>query len=177
MEHDADAKASGLEDYRLGRSYDVMPIALVPEHCVTVPAGPITFVVEARRLTDDAIISSAEEQGRRTAIDEPSGVDDGGASLHVLGAEDGLEHLRFDCFDREPHYHYIRNADRSNVVVRLDTFAEGDPAGWVLSKVRERLPEMLGHAGALELAQSVEARRDEVLGALPEVERLLAAAS
>lgn len=177
MEHDADAQASGLEAYRLGRSYDVMPIAMVPEHCQAVQAGPITFIVEARRLTDDAIISSAEEQGRRTAIDEPSGVDDGGASLHVLGAEDGLEHLRFDCFDREPHYHYIRNAQRSNVVVRLDTFAEGDPTGWVLSRVRDRLPEMLAHAGAEELAESVRARRDEVLGALAEVERLLAAAS
>ena len=32
-----------------------------------------------------------------------------GVSLHVYGVRDGeaLEHLRFDCFDEDPHYHYI----------------------------------------------------------------------
>jgi hypothetical protein len=170
-------QTSGLEAYQLGRSYDVMPIDMVPEACVEVPAGPVTFVVESRRLTDDAIIDSAEGQGRRDAIDEPDGVDDGGASLHVLGSADRLEHLRFDCFEKDPHYHYIRNSQRSNLVVRLDTFAEGDPRAWVLERMRSRLPEMLEHAGAPELAERVRAEGGTVMAALDEVERLLDAAA
>lgn len=168
---------SGLEAYKLGRSYDVMPIAMEPEACRPVPAGPITFVVEGRHLTDEAIISSADEQGRRDRIDQPSGVDDGGASLHVLGAADGLEHLRFDCFDKEPHYHYIRNADQANVVVRIDTFAEGDPKTWVLDRMRTRLPEMLEHAGAVELAAQARQSAPAIDAALGEVERLMDAAA
>jgi hypothetical protein len=143
---------SGLEAYKLGRRYEVMPIAMVPDACVAVSAGPVTFVVESRRLTEAAIIESAEQQGRLGAIDAPAGVDDGGMSLHVLGTADGLEHLRFDCFEREPHYHYIHQDDRSNVVVRFDDVAEGDPTRWTLERVRSRLPEMLEHAGATELA-------------------------
>ena len=168
---------SGLEAYQLGRTYEVLPIAMVPEACIEVPAGPVTFVVESRRLTDEAIIESAVSQGRRDAIDEPAGVDAGGASLHVLGAADGLEHLRFDCFDNEPHYHYIRNAEHSNVVVRIDTFAEPDPKRWVVERMRTRLPEMLEHAGAAELAAEARAAAPAITGALPEVERLLDAAS
>lgn len=168
---------SGLEAYKLGRHYDVLPIAMVPEACIEVPAGPVTFVVEARRLTDDAIISSAEEQGRRDAIDEPRGVDDGGASLHVLGAADGLEYLRFDCFEHEPHYHYIYNGEGANLVVRLDDVAEGDPKRWTLERVRTRLPEMLEYAGAPELAASARAAAAEIRNASSRVERLLDQAS
>lgn len=165
-----------LEAYKLGRFYDVMPIAMVPEACVEVPAGPVTFVVEARSLTDEAIISSAEGQGRRDAIDEPTGIDDGGASLHVVGTETGLEHLRFDCFETDPHYHYVLNREQANVVVRLDTFAEGDPQAWTLERMRTRLPEMLGHAGAEDLVGPVRAAYPVIVEALTEVERLLDAA-
>jgi hypothetical protein len=168
--------ASGLEAYQLGRSYEVMPIAMVPEACRAVAAGPITFVVEGRHLSDEAIIASAVEQGRRDGIDEPSGVDDGGASLHVLGAADGLEHLRFDCFDNEPHYHYIRNADQANVVVRIDTVAESNPQAWVLERMRTRLPEMLEHAGAPDLAAEARGAGAEIDAALIEVEKLMDAA-
>ena len=46
--------------------------------------------------------------------------DDYGPTLHVCGTADGLEHLRFDCFEHEPHYHYIRNHEQSNVICRID---------------------------------------------------------
>ena len=168
---------SGLEAYKLGRRYEVMPIAMVPDACVAVPAGPVTFVVESRRLTEAAILESAEQQGRVGAIDAPAGVDDGGMSLHVLCAADGLEHLRFDCFEREPHYHYIHQDDRSNVVVRFDDVAEGDPTRWTLERVRSRLPEMLEHAGATELAVAARAATPQILEATAEVERLLSQAT
>jgi hypothetical protein len=168
---------SGVEAYKLGRWYDVMPIAIVPEAAVDVPAGPVTFVVESRTLTERHIVESARAQDRLDAIDDAAGVDDGGPSLHVLGTADRLEYLRFDCFENEPHYHYVRNDLQANVVVRLDTFAEGDPTRWTLDRVRQRLPEMLENAGAPELADAARRARPAVEQALVEVERLLAAAS
>jgi hypothetical protein len=166
-------QSSGLQAYELGRSYEVMPIAMVPEACTDVNAGPLVFVVEGRTLTDDAILTDAAAQGRLDAIEQPDGVHDGGMSVHVLGAADRLEYLRFDCFENEPHYHYIRNDEQLNIVVRFDTFAEGDPQAWMLGRLADRLPEMLEHAGATELAEAVRAAPDEVAAGVAGVERLL----
>jgi hypothetical protein len=147
---------------------------MVPEACVDVPAGPITFVVEGRRLNDEAILGNAIKRGGIDAIEQPDGVDDGGMTVHVLGAADRLEHLRFDCFEHEPHYHYIHNAEQANVVVRIDTFAEGDPTEWSLRCLRERLPEMLGHADAGELAERVRHAPGEVAAGIDRVAELMA---
>lgn len=162
---------SGIEAYFLGRSYDVMPIPMDPAHCVEVPAGPLTFIIESRRLTDEAINTNALDRGRPDATYD-TGIHDGGACVHVLGAEDRLEWLRFDCFDNEPHYHYIRNADQSNVVVRFDQFAEGDPEAWTVGRLRQSLPAMLRHAGAEELADVVAAA--DLTAAVDEVAAILA---
>jgi hypothetical protein len=168
-----DEGASGLDAYKLGRAYAAMPIPMVPEACTDVPAGPVTFVVEGRRLTDEVILDNAREQGALEAIERPAGVDDGGTTIHVLGSADGLEHLRFDCFEHEPHYHYIDNAAQANVVVRIDTFAEGDPTAWSLRCLRERLPEMLGHAGVPSLAEQVRAARHEVAVGVDRVQAMV----
>ncbi|WP_244931499.1 hypothetical protein [Nocardioides sp. W7] len=161
---------SGVEAYLLGRTYAVMPIPMVPEHCVEVPAGPLTFVVEARRLSDEAINENAFDRGRpdQTVV---SGIDDGGACVHVLDAEDGLEWLRFDCFDNEPHYHYVRNGESANQVVRFDQFAEGDPETWTLQRLRTSLPAMLRYAGAAALAETVA--EADLTAAVDEVARVL----
>lgn len=145
---------SGIEAYQLGRHYDVMPIPMVPEHCVEVAAGPLTFVVESRNLSDEAINLNALDRGRPDQTFD-SGIDDSGACVHVLGAVDGAEWLRFDCFDNEPHYHYVRNHEQSNQVIRFDQFAEGDPEEWTLQRLRTNLPAMLAYAGAQELADAV----------------------
>lgn len=149
--------------YHLGSEYPVMPVAPIPEHCLSVPAGAVTLVVEARDLALDL------EHDR----DQPSEFDDFGASLHVLGAVDGVERLRFDCFDKEPHYHYIRPDDRTNVIVRLDDIAEGDPIEWTVARLEHRLPEMLEHARARELAEAVRADLPSLLGALGTVRAML----
>jgi len=164
---------SGIEAYTVGRSFEVMPIPMVPAACIEVPAGPVTFIVESRHLTDEVINHNALSQGHEDGVVDDLGVDDGGASLHVLGTEDRLEHLRFDCFDLEPHYHYIRHARAHNVVVAIDTHAEGDPVSWALGCVRQRLPEMLEFAGVPELAARVRAELDLVLAPIGEVEDLL----
>jgi hypothetical protein len=172
----AQQQGSGIEAYVVGREYDVMPIAMVPEHCVPVAAGPVTFVVESRHLTDEIINHNARSQGRPDGVLDLV-VDDGGASLHVLATSDGVEHLRFDCFELEPHYHYIRNDQQTNVVVAIDVHAEGDPLRMALRCVRERLPEMLEFAGAHELASALRSDPAVVLDAVPAVEDLLVQAA
>ena len=136
-----------------------MPIPMVPEACTACRPGRSRSWSRVGSLTDEAIIDNAAARGGLDAIEQPSGVDDGGMSFHVLGTDDRLEHLRFDCFEFEPHYHYIDNVEQANIVVRIDTFAEGDPTVWSLRCLRERLPEMLGHAGKVELAQQVCGRQ------------------
>lgn len=153
--------ASGIEAYRLGRSFEVMPIPMDPDCCQDVSAGPLTFVVESRRLSDEAINTNAVDRGRPDQTYD-SGIDDGGACVHVCDSADGREWLRFDCFDNEPHYHYVLHNEQRNVVVRFDQFAEGDPEAWTLGRLRTRLPAMLRHAGAEELAAVVA---DAELGA------------
>jgi hypothetical protein len=69
-----------------------------------------------------------------------------------------LEYLRFDCFDEDPHYHYISWKQRSNEMLHLDPVADGDPLLWALERIRTRLPQMLERAGARELAARVDPR-------------------
>ncbi len=161
---------SGIEAYQLGRTYPVMPIPMVPAHCVEITAGALTFIVESRSLSDEAINTNALDSGRPDQTVQ-SGIDDGGACVHVLGTEDGLEWLRFDCFDNEPHYHYVRNAEQTNQVIRFDQFAEGDPEAWTVQRLRSNLPEMLRYAGAGSLADQVAA--GDLQPAVDEVARVL----
>jgi hypothetical protein len=149
-----------------GRTTEVMPIPPIPENCVEIPAGPILFVLESRLLNADI----AREHGERVGRDLGPGVDDAGASLHVCGAADGLEHLRFDCFETHPHYHYVHQAERLNQILQIDEVVF-DPIEWTLMCVRERLPEMLDYAGAKELAAAVRADRPSVDEAIVLVEQ------
>jgi hypothetical protein len=156
--------------YRRGTELDVMPIPPIPEHCIEVPAGPVTFVVESRDVGADLTL-----QGRPPA----SGADalpllsDAGASLHVVDAATGLERLRFDCFDNEPHYHYVKHEAASNHIVRIDEIAEGDPVAWTIGRMRDRLPEMLEYAGAPDAAAAVRADAGEVAAAVERLSGLL----
>ena len=154
--------------YNLGTSYPVMPIPPVAEHCIDVAAGAVTLVVEARDLVDDQARGGQPPAG----TDAPA-FDDFGASLHVVAAADRTEYLRFDCFENEPHYHYIRPTEGRNVICRLDDVAEGDPIEWVVGRLRSRLPEMLEHAGAAELAAAVRGQIPEVVAAADQVRGLL----
>jgi hypothetical protein len=146
--------------YRLGTAITAMPAPLIPGNCLEIPAGPLLFVLESRFLADDLVTLKLDE-GPDAAL-----VDDGGASVHVFGTADGLEHLRFDCFDRYPHYHYVDNANQVNRIVRLDEIALGDPMEWVIGRLRRRLPEMLDYVGVADLAEAVRADMSSVLAAV-----------
>ncbi len=143
--------------------YDVMPIAPVEAHTERFEAGPISIGVEYR-LLDDAIAAAfnANHSSQPAIVDR-------GVSLHVFGTigNEETEYLRFDCFDEDPHYHYVSHARRTNEMVHLDPAAHGDSLEWALDCIRTRLPQMLARAGADELASQVELARVE--GILPQV--------
>ena len=55
-----------------------------------------------------------------------------GPSVHVFGPRNGIDEeiLRFDCFDKVPHYHYgFSYIDQP--MVPIDRTALGDPLEWV----------------------------------------------
>jgi hypothetical protein len=154
--------------YRRGNRYDRLPIPMVPEHCIPIDAGAVQLVVESRRLTNEIVADTF-----KGAVDPLVVFDDQGATLHVLGTDDGLEHLRFDCFEQEPHYHYIDQADVANTVVRIDELAVGDPIEFSLACVEQHLPDMLGNCNVPALADEVKSRMDEVHAAMSEVRALM----
>ena len=86
--------------------------------------------------------------------------DDFGATVHVCDAADSVEYLRFDCFESEPHYHYINPSEGENLICRIDEVAEGDPIAWTVGRLRDRLPEMLDLAGAHQLSARVREHQD-----------------
>jgi hypothetical protein len=73
--------------------------------------------------------------------------------------------LRFDCFQRAPHYHYAWSTN--DQYVALDTVADGEPFQWTLERLRTRLPAMLIRASAPDLARTLDQR--DVDAAIPKI--------
>jgi hypothetical protein len=155
--------------------YDRMPIPPVEEQTTWIEAGAVRIGVEYR-LLNEAIAAAAEVIAARGA--PPAGDDsaalaalnDRGVSLHICSAGDGAaaqEFLRFDCFDEDPHYHYLSWRAMSNEMLHLDPIADGDPLAWALERIRTRLPQMLARAGAADVAARVDPA--EIERALPRV--------
>jgi hypothetical protein len=154
--------------YRRGNRYPQLPIPMVTEHCIPVDAGVVQLVVESRQLTNEIL---RDTYG--TEAEPDISFDDYGATLHVCGTADGLEYLRFDCFENEPHYHYIEQATGANTVVRIDELAVGDPIDFSLACVEHHLPDMLRNCGVADLADAVADQPDVVLAAMTEVRDLM----
>jgi len=144
--------------------YELMPIPPVPEHTEYFDAGVVAFGVEYRLLND--AIAVASEVVTAGGSDTAGVLDDRGVSIHVFADAGGerQEVLRFDCFQEDPHYHYVSWSARSNEMLHVDPVADGDPLAWALERIRTRLPQMLERAGAGEAAARVDLRRvDAVL--------------
>lgn len=139
--------------------YDVMPIAPVDHQTLWFEAGVLRFGVEYR-LLNDAIAAASEVEVAGGDTEGVKNVDDRGVSIHVFGNTGGesLELLRFDCFEEDPHYHYISWRNKKNEMVHIDPIADGDPLGWTLERLRLRLPHMLERAGAPDVAEQVDPR-------------------
>ena len=124
-----------------GQSYDIMPIPMMAKNAEWFDAGPVSFAVEARLLSE--------------STDDMSG---GGGSIHVFSGDRAQEYIRFDCFDSTPHYHYVNWAERRNVVWGFDVGSNGPMPQWALAAIRDNLPGLLRSAGADELAARVETK-------------------
>ncbi len=122
-----------------GQYHKFKLIPIMEHHAAFIPAGPVTFGVEGRVL------------GTKQGV-----VGEIGASLHVFNADRSEEWLRFDCFDRGPHYHYVLHDLGHNIVWGYDPDANGKMLPWALNAVRTRLPAMLRKSGAEQLAAAVE---------------------
>lgn len=146
---------------RIGVVYNIPPEPPSEADTEWLAAGALTIGVEYRNVDPDALIElyrDDPDQLREMLEKSPQGgFQDEGVSIHVRGAEDGHEYLRFDVFDTEPHYHYIHGGPEvvNNVVV-FDTFAHGEMLPFALRCLRERLPQMLERAGGGHLVGALD---------------------
>lgn len=140
-----------------------MPIPALKDHLRLVAAGAVTLGIEYRWITDDTVAVVGLKLGADDEYDD-------GICLHVFETDTDLEYLRFDCFDRQPHYHYIDNRRQQNTLVWFDRAANGDPVDWALQRIRTRLPQMLAEAGATELATRIDQlAMDEAIATVTEM--------
>jgi hypothetical protein len=127
-------------------------------------AGPLTFSV--RHELWDGNIHDHADQGVSIAV-----------AADVAGRETTL--LRFNCFDQEKSYIYgPENHDLDGLpagadggmgqLCRMDPIADGNPIGWTIKTLQEKLPKMLQRAGYPQFAAATDLA--EVGRVLPEVE-------
>ena len=104
-------------------------------------------------------------------VDQRSLGADGGPSVRVYGEAGGenIQLLRFDCFRKDPHYHYDpsgKNDQRS-----LDTASVPDSVAWTIEQLGQNLIEMIHTAGYSSVADQVD--QTAVAQVLPEVESIM----
>ncbi len=141
-----------------GTTYTIAPIPPDPEHTTYLDAGVLCLGVEYR-LLDDAELAAHYQGADMAQIQEATqgaAVEDNGVSIHVFGTSDGHEYLRFDCFENQPHYHYIDPSGASQTIVDYDVVAMGDMISWTIGQLRTRLRPMLQRAGGAALAEQVD---------------------
>jgi hypothetical protein len=129
----------------------VEPIPPVEENTTWFGAGALTFGVEYRLFNEQVLRDTYQGQISSDRIE-----DDAGVSLHVIGTDDRKERLRFDCFVRDPHYHYILPAESCQLRIPFDESANGPMLDWALGRLRTRMSQMLRETGADELAEKCD---------------------
>jgi hypothetical protein len=99
--------------------------------------------------------------------------DDGGPAVRVFADVDGaaVQVLRFDCFRKDPHYHY----DPGGADDKRDLNPEEvpDPISWTLDQLGHHLPEMIREAG-YEIAATI-VDQVAIADVLPQVESIMRA--
>jgi len=96
---------------------------------------------------------------------------DRGPAIRVTAPveESEVELLRFDCFEKDPHYHYDpygKNDHRS-----LDKTEIPDPLSWSLDKIENEVADMVRTAGYPEVADKVNMQ--EVSDVVPQLRTTL----
>ncbi len=137
----------------------------------TFEAGPVTFITR-HELWDGNIQDHADQ----------------GVSIVVQGEVNGNKTtlLRFNCFDIERSYIYgpenpdlkidgpmmlagsTGNTSGIGKLYRMDPTTDGNPIGWTIKTMKNKLPDMLERSGYPEIAKQIDL---EVLAdVLPELE-------
>ena len=126
-------------------------------------ADPVTFIVKHQLW--DANVEDHSDQG---------------ISIEVAADVDGRQTtlLRFNCFDIEKSYIYgpenpeLTTAGRvgggMGVHCRMDPITDGNPIGWTIRTLSQKLPKMLDRAGYREIAEATDLAL--VRSVLPNVE-------
>ena len=112
-----------------------------------------------------------EVGGVELHVDNRSLGADGGPSVRVYGEADGknVQLLRFDCFRKDPHYHY--DPSGKNDQRHLDKTSVPDSVAWTIEQLGQNLVEMIQTAGYSGVANRVD--QAAVTQVLPEVESLM----
>ena len=88
--------------------------------------------------------------------------DDRGLAIHVFGPTSttpDAEVLRFDCFEKQPHYH-VAWSYRNDPFIPIE--AE-DPFSWAVAKLTNDLPKLLEQAAALPMNETEQSKTAETL--------------
>ncbi len=109
--------------------------------------------------------------GVELRVDKRTFGSDGGPSVRVYGeaAGESVQLLRFDCFRKDPHYHY--DPSGKNDQRHLDKASVPDSVAWTIEQLGQNLAEMIHTAGYASVAEQVD--QNAVVQILPEVESLM----
>lgn len=104
-------------------------------------------------------------------VDNRNFGDDGGPSVRVFGEADdkNIQLLRFDCFRKNPHYHY--DPSGKNDHRNLDKETVQDSVAWTIEQLGNNLSDMIKTAGYSNIAEKVD--QAAVVQILPEIESLM----
>lgn len=112
-----------------------------------------------------------EAAGMRIAVDHRQGIGgDEGLTFDITVAgeqEGGARILRFDCFNKTPHYH-IGPSGKNPIHDMKDEGIE-DPVRWTLEQLKTRLPSMVTEAGYEEIAKKIDQKA--IVNSLSQVEK------
>lgn len=145
---------------KYGVVYQIPPEPPHPEATRWIAAGAVTFGLEYRDVNPEGLAAAyahdPNQLAQLQALSPEAGYTACGVSIHVKGSGDGHEYLRFDVFDDDPHYHYVRPMADHNHWVPFDAIAGGDMLPFAIRCLRERLGEMLIEAGGEAIAEKLD---------------------
>jgi len=93
---------------------------------------------------------------------------DEGWTFHIYRKTPEAEVLRFDCFKKNPHYHYYA-PEGKNEVHAMDKSEIPIPLEWTVTQLKTRLAAMIEHAGYDASAVAVD--QEAVAKALSDSEK------
>ncbi len=160
----------------VGTRYPILPLPHIPERTELIDVGAVTIGIGHRVLDDRTAGEYLRQVGYNPRPEDGDagygnlGAVDGGVSIHVFGKHGGelLEHFRFDCFDDEPHYHYVYQDQKAQRRVFLDPVMVPDAPAWALECLRSHLGRILESVGQVELARRIEPAA--IAASLPRIE-------